>query len=178
MPRLIRTGPVSFNPEEQRSIQDAISAVIESIRQDFSEKGEEFNSSDLENLVTTAPPSMPPFPFFILSLAILKDVLDVLLTPTVVLMIVTFMLGFVIGIILTIWMWDKMSGGWWKKNLLKWIWRRLGLAIAIEIIPVAQLIPASTILVLMAHYKEVKVVRLFNLALEKLHSSGVIRYMR
>lgn len=177
-PRTTSRSSLFSDSKNARGIENLISRVLRDIKADFSDKGEEFNSNDLEKLVTTPPPTTPPFPFLILSLAILKDFLDGLANLTVILVIGTTILGFAVGLAIAIWMFGKLSGGWWKKAMMRWIWIRLGLAITIEIIPFVQVIPANTIIVLMAHYKEVKIVRLFNRALERLHSTGAINHLR
>ena len=50
---------------------------------------------------------------------------------------------------------------------------RFFLMLGIEIIPFVNMIPANTIFVLMAHYKETKIAKLFNEALEILHESAI-----
>ena len=77
-------------------------------------------------------------------------------------------------VILFFWIRGKISGGLWKKQMIKWLYRRLLLAAVIEIFPVLKIIPATTILILMAHYHEKKIVKLFDLTLEELKRTSAI----
>ena len=141
----------------------------------FQSKGEEFENEDVEKLQTGDIPEMPSFPFLILLAGISKDAFDVA-DLTGVGVIATFFLWIVLTATLTFWTWGKISGGWWKKRIIKWMWTRLILCVTIEMIPFLHMfVPANTIYILMAHYKEKKIVILFNEALEILHKSGIAK---
>ncbi len=45
--------------------------------------------------------------------------------------------------------------------------------LGVEFIPIVKIIPANTIFILLAHYREKKIVKLFNLALEEMRSGGL-----
>ncbi len=117
-------------------------------------------------------PSKPGFPYMILSLVVIKDLLDIVLDATLVLAIVAWVLSAVIGIILVFWTFGKISGGWWKKGAIQWLWKRFFLMLSIELIPFLNIMPTNVIFVLMAHYREAKIVKLFNEALEIFHGGG------
>jgi hypothetical protein len=116
---------------------------------------------------------LPPFPYFIFTIAVLKDIVDVIATITVVGIVLSMALSFLFALILFMWTMGKMSGGWWKKKLINYILVRYGITIIIEFIPGVNIIPTTTIFILMAHYRETKIVKLMNLALEKMHSAGI-----
>jgi hypothetical protein len=137
----------------------------------FKEKGMEFAQEDIQTL-SGGPNSIPPFPIFIVFFAATKDVLDSL-DLTLIGIIFTTLLTFTIGVTIAIWMLGKMKGGFWKKALIKWFWKRFLLAFMIELLPFGKIIPATTILVLMAHYRELKIVKLLNASLEILKKHRV-----
>jgi hypothetical protein len=72
--------------------------------------------------------------------------------------------------VLFFWFLGKIHGVWWKKKTISWLWKRLLLGAVIEHIPFLKLIPTFTILVLMAHYRETKLVKILNAVLEELHT--------
>ena len=107
-----------------------------------------------------------------MSLVVIKDLLDIVLDATVILAIVAWVLSAVIGIILVFWTFGKISGGWWKKQAVQWLWKRFFLMISIELIPLLNVMPTEVIYVLMVHYREKKIVKLFNEGLEIFHGGG------
>jgi hypothetical protein len=123
-------------------------------------------------MLLTNPPEKPSFPGIVLSLALIKDILDAG-DFTGIGIVVTTALSFLISLVLFLWLLGKVSGGWWKKKLIRGLWVRYALAVFIEFIPFVKLIPATTILVLMAHFREPKVVQALNGALERIHSGGI-----
>lgn len=145
--------------------------TLEEIRGMFKDEGEDFEEGDTELLIKN-PPQKANFPFLIFPLAVLKDIVDAL-DLTGVGAIFTMVTSFVLVIILFIWFLGKMQGGWWKKKMLTWLLKRLGLVIVIECIPLLKIIPATTILILMAHFRETKIVGLMNSALERLRHAGI-----
>lgn len=150
--------------------------TIEEIHEIFRNEKETFDEENIGNLKHN-PPEPVHFPIFIFACALAKDAADVPSTILVVTILISIFLGFVLSFILFLWAFGKMSGGWWKKAIIRWLWIRLGLVALIEMLPVIQLIPANTIFILMVHYKEKKIVRLFNLALEKMHDAGIMKYI-
>jgi len=162
------------SPEEifAEARAELIDWAFSRIRELFESKDEKFEDEDAELLLTKLPPR-PSFPFIILGASITKDILDWPLDLSLILTVVAFFISVAMGLILTFWCMGKISGGWWKKALIKWLWVRFFTMMAIEIIPFVQLVPANTIFVLMAYYKEKKIVKLFEEALEILHKNGV-----
>lgn len=107
----------------------------------------------------------PSFPAIMLAIAITKDLLDGL-SLTIIAAPLTSLNSFILGFILFMWMLGKMRGKWWKKQVIKILWRRLAFFLLIELLPGINIIPTMTILVLMVHYRETKVVKAFNGLLE------------
>lgn len=118
------------------------------------------------------------FPMLILIMAAAKDLLDLPLELTFVGILITTVLSLMITLVLIFWFFGKMSGVWYKKILIKWLWKRLLLTIIIEMLPFAKIIPATTILVLMAHHKENKLVQVFNRGLELAHGKEVTKMIQ
>ena len=137
----------------------------------FASRGEKFEEEEAQMLQEKLP-SEPGFPYMIVSLVVIKDLLDIVLDATVILAIIAWVLSALIGIILVFWTFGKISGGWWKKRAIQWLWKRFFVMISIELIPFLNIMPTNVIFVLMAHYKEKKIVKLFNEALEIFHSGG------
>jgi peptidoglycan biosynthesis protein MviN/MurJ (putative lipid II flippase) len=135
------------------------------------EQNVEYVEEDSELLVTD-PPVLPNFPIAMFVIAVLKDILDTL-DLTGIGIILTTALSFLMALILFIWFLGKLGGGWWKKRVVSWLWARYVLVMVIECIPLFKIIPATTILILMAHNKEKKIVKLFNAALDELRRAGV-----
>jgi hypothetical protein len=154
--------------EERGRIARSYDAVAEL----FASRGETFEDEDAQKLEEGDAPKKPSFPFMIVMVSVLKDILDWPLDLTVVLAIAAFCLSIFLGLILAFWTMGKISGGWWKKSLIRWLWLRFFIMLGIELIPFVNLAPANTIFVLMAHYKETKIVKLFDEALEILHRGG------
>lgn len=168
---------VEANPERaQGIIRQAIRDTFEEIDAEFHKKGEKFNVEDVDKIKQTVPP-LPPFPTIMVSIAVLKDLTDFPSDATLVGIFLATFLGIVVSLILTIWSWKKMGGWWWKKYIISWFWKAFVFEVLIEIFPFLQLIPATTILVLMTHYRELKVVKLLNLALDKMHDAGIMKYI-
>jgi hypothetical protein len=132
-----------------------------------------FNDGD-ELLVAKKPPITPSFPVIIVGLAILKDFLDVL-DLSIIGIIFTTITSILVSLILAFWTFGRASGGWWKKRLIKWLIKRFIIMLGLELIPFFKIIPATTIFILMAHYREKKMVKIANLILEELHRAGFMK---
>ncbi len=141
--------------------------IIGRVREIFRDGGENFEEGD-EKLLVANPPQEPDFPYMIVMMAAMKDLLDIPLELTLIGIIFTTMLSLVLACILFIWCLGKTSGGWWKQKIIRWIWIRCVATILLEFIPFFKMVPATTIFILMAHFHEKKIVRLFNVALEEL----------
>lgn len=155
------------NLGEHKKIQNALARI----RSIFEKHGEKFAAGDEKKLIASKP-SKPKFPAFMLALAAIKDILDIPGDLSVVGIILTTLTSFLIAVTLFIWTWNKISGGWWKTRLIRWLWIRYVATILIEFIPGIKLVPTNTIFIFMAYKKEAKIVKLFNRALEELHAAG------
>jgi ABC-type phosphate/phosphonate transport system permease subunit len=162
--------------ESHRSRQHEQHArVFASIAELYANKGESFGNEEAKQLLGEGKdPKIPSFPVLIFGLAAIKDAVD-MLDLTVIGAVVVFFFSVIFAIILGIWTYGKISGGWWKKALIKKILQRYAICITLEMIPFVQLVPTTMVFVLLAHYHETKIAKLFNEALEQLHRGGVPR---
>lgn len=145
--------------------------TIKEIEESFHKANEgDFEDEEKKELLIN-PPKRPGFPFLIVGVAALKDLLDTL-DVTGIGVFFTTVLSLILALIMGLWSFGKMSGGWWKKRLIRWLLIRYLLVVIIEFIPGIKIIPTNTIFIIMAHNKEKKIVQLFNLALEKLKKAG------
>ena len=158
---------------EQAETAFFVANTLREINDIFHEKGESFDEEDAA-IALTNPPELPHFPFFMVSLMAIKDTTDAF-DLTLFGIIGTTLFTLAAGLIYFFWMWGKVKGRWWKKHVIRWIIRRAFLVIGIELLPFLKMIPMSVIFVLMAHYHETKIVRLFNVALEIMHARGIGR---
>lgn len=157
---------ISFEKELER-----LHRVINKIKDIFHKEGESFEDKDLKAL-SKGTPEKPTFPIIMLSVAIIKDITDLPQEISVIGTIPGFFLSVLATIILFFWLWNKMSGKWWKKPMISALWTVFIGGSFVECTPFLRVIPAETIIVLMAYYREKKTVRLLNLALEELHAAG------
>jgi hypothetical protein len=145
----------------------------------YADTAKEFSTPEFEitkqdiDLAVEGRPEKPPFPYGIFLVAFIKDILDLVFTVSIVGIIVVLPLSFFMAFILFFWLQGKMSGGWYKKKIIKWLWKRFFLTIGLEAIPFLGLIPATTIFVYMAHNKESKLVQHFDNLLEAIHRKGI-----
>ena len=151
----------TYESSPLRAVQDNIGSV-----QNFFKDNNEVFDTDATPELKGALPSEPSFPVIIFILAITKDVLDWPANLSVVLAVFASVLSFVIGIIIFLWLLGKL--GFFKKQLLKWAWKRFIVVIAAEIIPGLNMLPWATVFVYLAHKKETKLVRLLFASLERL----------
>lgn len=133
-------------------------------------EGLEHFIQEIRNKSATKAP-LPPFPFVMLTIAIMKDIIDVPGELSVIGIVLTTALSLVIALVLFFWFMGKVSGKWWKGRMVSWLWKRYVFAIALEFIPFFKIVPATTILVLMAHFRETKTVKILNSAMEAIHSA-------
>ncbi len=174
---LKQKGPRSARSTRQASNEISYNARMQEVyaraQELYMNSGEEIEERDLKEtvVINMNAPDAVHFPFIILSLAVLKDLLDILTTLSIVGIPFSIALSVVITLILFFWTLGKMSGGWWKKKLVRWMLTWLIIAFLGEATPFLQVLPIATIFVLMAHYREKKVVKLFNQVLEELHKA-------
>jgi len=154
-----------------------IKRIVGRVREIFDDKGENFEEGD-EKLLVAEPAKKPDFPQIIFMAAVMKDLLDIPLELSIIGIILTTMLSFVLSIVLFIWILGKLRGGWWKKKIIRWLWIRYVAVIILEFIPFFKIVPATTLFIWMAYKKEKKIVKLFNLALEELRNAGILKYIK
>lgn len=142
-------------------------AISKEIQQHLEKEGLEFLTEEIRNKSAKKEP-LTPFPYIMFTLAVIKDIIDAL-SLTLIGMLLTKPLSLIIALILFFWFLGKMSGKWWKGRMVGWLWKRYIMAMAVEV--VGEVIPATTILVLMAHFRETKTIKVLNGALESLHSA-------
>lgn len=127
--------------------------------------------------VSVERPKHPSFPTLMFGFAAMKDMLDVA-DLSIIGMFITYPLSVLVGIIIFVWIWNKVRYSGVKKQMVGWLWRRYALAMIVEFIPGFKLVPANMILIAMAHYKEKKLVQLFDLALDEMLRSGMGKYIK
>jgi hypothetical protein len=143
--------------------------TFQEVKDVFEDKKETLEESDIDRAMGEAP-KKPNFPNLLFTAAVLKDVLDCL-DLTFVGILLTTLLGLFLGVAVFIWCLGKISGGWWRKAMIRLlIWGFIILFFA-EIIPYVKIIPVNSIFILMVYFREKKIVRLFNLLLEKMHEA-------
>ncbi len=161
-------------PLQRQATERKATSVLQKI---FSQNNETLDESEAKLLAET-PAVRPDFPFIIFGLAALKDILDIPLELTIIGIVFTTVFSFLIAFVLFFWCFGKVGGGWWKKKLIRWLWNRYVIAIVLEFIPFIKMVPVTTIFILMAHYKEVKLVKLANQGLEELKRLGFLSLAR
>lgn len=145
-----------------------VHAVEAGLRSMLEQANLEYEEGDASLLIQNKP-TVSPFPFGMVFLAIVKDVLDAL-QITVVFLILVWIITLPVMLVLWFYFYNKMSGAGFKKKLLSWFLKRFGVTVLIEAIPfVGMVVPATTILVLMTHYKEVSFVKALNSVLNSIH---------
>lgn len=145
-------------PESNQKINDYISKNI-------NDKGVSVTAKDVDSM-RAEPPKETSFPVIMLTLAIIKDVLDAF-TLTGVGYLLSFLASFFIGMALFLWLLNK-GGGAWKARLLRKLMVRFGVIIVLDAIPGLNLVPAYTVFIILTYYREKKVVKLFWEAVEVL----------
>jgi len=153
--------------EGEKRIQQALAAIAGH----FKEKGFDFDSKDLDEVGETKREE-PTFPAIIFSLALAKDIFDTL-DLTIVGIVLTTLFTIFFTMVMVFWMFGKMKGAWWKKILITWFWKRFLFVFIIEMLPWFKIIPTNVIIVLMVHFREKKMVKALNVALEILHSFDI-----
>jgi hypothetical protein len=145
----------------------------DTIREVFEKENEELEEGDEERLLVENVPEKPGFPYIIFGVALIKDSFDVLATLIVIGIPVAMLLSFLMSLVLFFWVLGKVSGGWYKKKMIKWALKRAVIACFAESIPFLNMLPVTTIFILMVHFRETKIVKLINGAMEKLHHEGI-----
>ncbi len=167
---------------EWMSVQKRLKIVdaVERAKKIFHDgSGEKISTKELVDSLEKRP-QRPSFPTEIFTMSLVKDIIDM---PAEAGAVATFGISTIIGeifstfvaIVLLFWTFNKVNG-WFgaKKAVLRKIYTLLAATIVAEYIPIIKIIPLSTTFVLLAHYRETKVVKLINLALDVIHEKGGI----
>ncbi len=163
-----------MNQDAQRAYEleqaEMLDRALAHAQELFASKKVKLGVEEATQIIEAKPSSVPTFPFMMFSLGLLKDALD-FLDLTLVGTLFAFLFSVIFGFIFFFWSMGKISGGWWKKGLISWLWKRIVIVALIEFIPFVQMVPATALLILLAHYHETKLAKLINLALEQIHGA-------
>ncbi len=148
-----KAGRGVYQPARKRSFE-----LAEKI---FKDAKMPIDTEALEILTKTTPgssdyPTKSNFPVIIFSLAVIKDILDVPFDVSVVLVIVASIFSFLIGLVIFFWGFGKTNR--LQRKLFKGFVKRWASMCVVELIPGLQIIPATAIFVLLAHFRETKFV--------------------
>ena len=126
-------------------------------------------------------PQHPDFPYIIFSIAVLKDIIDPIDISGIG-VILTTATSFLVTLIIFIWFMGKMNLSGAKRSIINRLWKRMiqsklwlrfiGL-IGLEYVPFLKILPGTTILILMIHFSEKKIVKLIDAALEEILASKI-----
>lgn len=100
-----------------------------------------------------------PFPLLIFTVAIFKDVLDCVLTLSVVGIVVVIPLSLIMSAILFVWIQGKTHRLQHNKFKIKSMWKNYLFATATEALPLFGMIPANTILVYKIYKNEKAIIK-------------------
>ena len=149
-------GEEMFNDEE----------ALEQAKEIIQEGGHDISDEEVKHVVQN-PPSQVEFPQNMLILAVIKDLLDVILTLTGVGIVVVFIYSlfyFIISIDWTLKRANKL--GFAKKFVIRKLLNRMLLSSAAEVIPGLDVLPLATVFLLLNHYSEKRFVQLLIRAVE------------
>lgn len=146
--------------------------VERKIRSLFEEKNERL---DFEvEFFQDNPPEKPSFPIVMLTFAFVKDIVDVLVNLTIILAVLTSVFSLCFSVVLFAWVYFRTgSGGSVQRKMIRWVWTRYIVTVLIEFVPFVNIIPTNTILILMVHNKETKLVQLIEQSLEYIHGAKI-----
>lgn len=141
------------------------------IEEMFRENGVAFDNEDMSELSGMREENIPKphFPYFIFTIAVTKDIVDVIATLTVVGIVLSMALSFLCALILFLWTFSKLGGtGRAQKKMTEKILLKFSLAQGIEFIPGVNVIPTNAIFVLVTYFDEAKIGKLYAAAHKKL----------
>ena len=153
-------SPTQSRPNLHSVLTLANQQNLNELRNIFADVNENLDQETLETLAADTSQEKPGFPFFIFSLAIIKDILDAITGGAI-----SFVFSLIFGCIIFLWLLGKVGFG--QKALIRWAARTGSVVALVESIPVLGALPMSSIFVLLAHYRETKAVQLLFWALEK-----------
>jgi len=124
---------------------------------------EQGNDGDLEKDLETFSkgenvPSEASFPLLIFLVALIKDILDAFTGG-----VFSFIFSLLFGFVLWLWWFNKTS--FIKKYIRKWVIKRVIFFIVGDSIPFAAVLVPSSLLIVLWHYREKKIVKAFKFAL-------------
>ncbi len=141
------------NVAEARRVYKQMEAI-------FASEGEEIPGEEGETTVFQNPPKHPDFPIFIFGLAVLKDTLDVLGYATLFGWLVLWPISICISVILFMWTLSRLKLEYMSKHRMRKLTIR-GIAFFIEaFVKGVDVLPLSTLFVLLTHFDESKIVKL------------------
>ena len=152
----------------------------------YKESGATLNEAELDGL-KESPPEKPRFPFFILSVAVLKDILDGVLAIVGVGLILSTFLALPLALVLFFWYFHKLSsfqrigirGGSriLGKILARYLRNRAIGAVILGAIPVVSIAPWETFFVILAYNKEKKIVQMAIDVLQAINKASKGQYV-
>lgn len=135
--------------------------VLPALQTALRKENERVAEEDAAEIIAT-PPQNPHFPTLIVIAAVLKDFfLDPAATAGVFTIVFSWIGSALLGAILFVWMLGKL--GFMKKQLI-----RRFLLLLLDFIPGLSFVPFYVIFVLLAHFREKKIVRIFFSVLEEI----------
>lgn len=157
--RVARTGP--------QNLQEAIAVVNQVYRDEKLVVNPDLVTElTVQGIIQTKKPKMPPFPAIIFTIAIIKDIVDGLVTATIVGIVVSEIFSVLFAFVLFVWVFYKgqaTNRGLYRKYLLGWI-----SSVIVELIPGVQVVPAEGMFVFWVYYMERRAVAKERKVLKKL----------
>ncbi len=164
-----RERGIALEYAEQEEINEnnirATRIAQEEVRKTFRDAGENLNDAEVQQLLER-PPKKPSFPFIILAIAVLKDLLDIPAYVSIIGIIVVWFTTFFMSLILFLWVLGYASGRTVNRGL-----GRLAIGSAVEVF--FGFVPAASIFVLVTYHSERKLWKIRTEAREKLQKLGV-----
>lgn len=148
--------------------------AIEEAKKILSKGGEKVSTDELLK-EAEQPRPRAPFPTEMFITALIKDILDAPIESGIVTTIAGQIVSTVMGVVLFMWTFGKISGWFgYKKKLVRRILIFMAGTFVVEFIPFVRIAPANTVYVLLTHYEESKAVKLINLALDVMDRKNVV----
>lgn len=177
--RISRKKPrVKTNTQSQRETAFHIleKQILPTLRERAEREGVHVTDTDIQTLLHQRTRLSPdPFPVGVFLVAFIKDILDAFFTLSVFGIIIILPLSIIVSLILFFWVKGKLQGGWYKKKMIKYMWRRFFLTLCLESLPFFGIIPANTIFVYAVHKRDTRTVQILNEAAEILHRGGYMK---
>lgn len=147
-------------------------SFLENARAFLKEKGHAVDDEDLK-LLKENKPQRPDFPLIMVSMAVVKDIFDMILTATLVGIILVMLYSFFYLVISFVWTMTRVARVSFvgkqaikavrNRAVKKWAARN-----SLELVPGVQVLPLATFFVLLTHYADTKLVQTFVKAAEML----------